>query len=317
MRNLHLFSAVLLLLLSACKKEETPDFKLGKNRFTIQIDGDEREYYVHVPSGYTGKTAVPVVFMLHGTGGNGEEFYDNSGWKEVGERENVITVFPSSWRYCITTMGETKTITKWNSQPAEWEFCDGQTPRDDIKFFNLIIEELTDKFKVDSKRFYLVGFSNGGQMAAKCSIEMSDKLAAIVESASSFYLNTTYTPRRKMPITFQIGNEDYGPGNEGPAIPLSALDTLLTDPNISLQHGKHYDIAQTHINSFGLNPNYTITGDTNTVAIATYVSATPNPNNYFQLALIKDLKHAYPNGTNHPLMAAEINWSWLKQHSLP
>ncbi|MEZ4893770.1 MAG: hypothetical protein R2778_12245 [Saprospiraceae bacterium] len=54
--------------------------------------------------------------------------------------------------------------------------------------------------------FYLVGFSNGGAMAAKCAVEMSDVLATVVESASSpFYLDSvTYTPKRKLPVTFQI-----------------------------------------------------------------------------------------------------------------
>ncbi|MBK6817247.1 MAG: hypothetical protein IPG82_17760 [Saprospiraceae bacterium] len=62
-------------------------------------------------------------------------------------------------------------------------------------------------------------------------------MAAIVESAGSFYLDTTYTPKRKLPVLYQIGNEDYGPGNVGPAIPLSLLDTLITTPGIGLRNG--------------------------------------------------------------------------------
>jgi hypothetical protein len=30
--------------------------------------------------------ATPVVFMLHGTSGGGEKFYNISGWKEVGTK---------------------------------------------------------------------------------------------------------------------------------------------------------------------------------------------------------------------------------------
>jgi hypothetical protein len=33
--------------------------------------------------------------------------------------------------------------------------------------------------------------------------------------------------------------------------------------------------------------------------------------------MIKGLAHAYPNGDNHPLEAAVLNWEWLKQFSLP
>jgi len=310
--------AIAALLMSSCKNDggisnpQSPDYAVGKNRFTTQVDGDTREYYVHVPAKYNANTATPVVFMLHGTSGDGEKFWEISGWKEVGETENILTVYPSSWRYCIIDQGVQKNTTKWNSQPAEWQPCAGERLRDDVKFLSTIISELKTKFNVDSKRLYLVGFSNGGQMAARCSIEMSDKFAAIVESAASFYADTTWVPLRKRPITFQIGNEDYGPGNTGPAIPLSMLDTLLSTPN-----SRFNKIANVHVRSFELNPNFTISGDTSTVSIATYTSLAPNPNNSFRMALIKGLGHAYPNGTNHWLEGAKVNWAWMKNYTLP
>lgn len=74
------------------------------------MNGDDREYFVHVPAGYKGSAQTPVVFMLHGTNGNGEDFYTDSGWKEVGEAENIITVFPSSWKYCIVEDGQQNQI---------------------------------------------------------------------------------------------------------------------------------------------------------------------------------------------------------------
>lgn len=317
----HLGWIMICLTLLACQKEQVgnnkKDIKYGKNRFTTKIDGDEREYYVHVPAKYDGKQAVPLVFMLHGTSGDGEKFYNISGWKEVGETNTILTVFPSSWRYCIITEGERGNTTKWSSQPAEWIPCSGERLRDDEKFLRTIIEEMSAKYNVDRKRVYLAGFSNGGQMAAKCTIEMSDVFAAIVESAGSFYLDTTYLPIRKLPVTYQIGNEDYGPGNEGPAIPLINLDTLLTSPEINLRNGKYYLTSQTHIKSFMLNPAFTITGDTSKAVIAHYKSLNTSDQHSFRFIMIKDLKHAYPNGENHPYRAAEENWEWMKQFTLP
>lgn len=312
---------LLFIFLPACKKDEVgqnnQNIKYGKNRFTTKIDGDEREYYVYVPAKYDGKQAVPMVFMLHGTSGDGEKFYNSSGWKEVGETNHILTVFPSSWRYCIISDGERANTTKWSSQPAEWVPCEGLVLRDDVKFLRTIIDEMTARYNVDRKRVYLAGFSNGGQMAAKCTIEMGDVFAAIVESAGSFYLDTTYRPVRKMPVTFQIGNEDYGPGNEGPAIPLINLDTLLTSPEINLRNGKYYLTSQTHIKSFMLNPVFTITGDTTKAVIAHYQPLNTAERHQFRFILIKDLKHAYSNGENHPYKAAEENWAWMKQFILP
>ena len=312
-----------VLLLVACSKDSdnTPSpgnqIKYGKNRFITMVDGDEREYYVHVPANYDGKTAVPLVFMLHGTSGDGEKFYNISGWREVGEAENILTVYPSSWRYCIMTMGEKSNTTKWSSQPAEWEPCTGERLRDDIKFLRIIIDEVGIKYNLNRKKVYLAGFSNGGQMASKCSIEMGDVFAAIVQSAGSFYLNTTYQPVRKLAVTYQVGNEDYGPGNVGPEIPLTMLDSLINSPNLTIQNGRHYTITQTHVNSFRLNPRYTKTGDLNVAVTANFNSLAEDPNVKFRYILIKDLQHAYPNGQNHPYKAAEENWAWMKQFSLP
>ena len=312
---------VAALLMTSCKSNDsitdpTPSgYVVGKNRFTTPVDGDTREYYVHVPTRYNANTPTPVVFMLHGTTDQGERFYNNSGWKEVGETENILTVYPSSWQYCIIEDGVRTTTTKWNSQPAEWQPCAGERLRDDVKFLNTIISELKSKFNVDAKRIYVVGFSNGGQMAAKCSIEMSDKFAAMVESAGSFSTDTTWTPLRKMPITYQVGNEDYGTGNTGPTIPLSKLNILVSTPGLPVS--KFYRIAGVHVRSFALNPNFTISGDTNTVSIATYTALTLNPNNSFRVVLIKGMAHVYPNGTNHWLEGAKANWAWMKNYTLP
>ena len=322
--NLLLLACFAVLLITSCSKTDdellTPisaNPVTGKNRFTTNIDGDEREYFVHVPKSYTGTSAVPVVFMLHGNTGNGEEFYNISGWREVGEDENIITVFPSSWRYCTTEGGVQSNATKWNVSPdASWTFCAGQKPRNDIKFLSTIVTELNNKYKIDNKRIYVAGFSNGGQMAAKCAVELSDKLAAVVESGGSFYLDTIYTPKRKLPILLQVGNEDYGTGNTGPAVPLSSLSYIISTPG--LQIANHYIRTRAHVRTFGLNPAFTISGDTNSVSFANYIPAVGNGNAYeFKYLLIKGMGHVYPNGDNHWMEGARVNWAWMKQYSLP
>lgn len=88
----------------------------GKNKFVTEVDGDARQYIVHVPESYSNAIQTPVVFILHGTAQTGENMYDKSGWKEVGEDENILAVFPTSWRYCIDNQGTiAPNTTKWNT----------------------------------------------------------------------------------------------------------------------------------------------------------------------------------------------------------
>lgn len=290
------------------------EYDIGKNRYTLTIAGDVREYYVHVPSIYDANQPTPVVFMLHGTSGNGEKFYNISGWKEVGEVENILTVYPSSWRHCIIDDGQVKNTTKWNVYPGSFEYCPGEIPRDDIHFLKQIIIELAQRFAVDSKRMYLAGFSNGGAMAGRSAVEMSDLFAAIVEASGTLPRDTTFTSVRNLPVIYQLGNSDNGwleALGINSNIPMSSFEILLN--NFPPFRG----IVNTHTSTLGLASTYTLSGDTSSLLTATFEAVPPSQTQEFKFVLIKDLEHNYPNGTNHPLHGAEIHWSWMKLFTLP
>lgn len=303
-----------MVLSVACKKDNNVNpntFVKGKNRFTTTIDGDTREYYVHVPQNYDGKTAFPVVFMLHGTSGDGEKFYNISGWKELGEVENILTVFPSSWHHCIFDDGVQKNTTKWNVYPGSFTYCSGEIPRDDIKFLRKVVAELEASFKVDSSRIYLAGFSNGGQMAYRCAVEMSDIFAAVFENAGTQGRDTTCIPKRKLPVALQLGNSDDAWLNSSSiTVPMSYFDSLLMYTTL------FQNIVKAHSTTFGYATTYTKTGDPNYALTATYLADSPTPPREFKFILVKDLDHQYPNGINHPMKGAQVQWDWFKQYTL-
>ncbi|HNR16691.1 MAG TPA: hypothetical protein PKG90_08515 [Chitinophagaceae bacterium] len=316
---------VTILHFTACKKEEgnnnNAGYTKGKNRFTVMVDNVEREYYVHIPADYTGNAAVPLVFVLHGTSGNGEKFYDISGWKELGEEENFISVYPSSGRYKIFNFGDStvQNTTKWNILPeGTFIFMPGYTGLDDIKFLKKVVLEMQLKFNIDTGMIYMNGFSNGGQMAAKCAVEMSNIFAAVASNASTFNKDTVYAPQRRLPVLFQIGNEDYGPGNTGPAIPLNSFSYVISTPDVPVIGGKYYNKARKYINNFSLDSVYTISGDTNSVMVASYHSLTPGDTlNVFRYVFVKNLGHIYPNGINHWMNAPRHHWAWMRQYRKP
>lgn len=308
----------LLLFTSFCRLSAAMP-PSGKIRVTTEVDGVTREYFIHVPASYDGSQKVPLVFMLHGTSGDGETFYNAYGWTELADEEGFIAVFPSSGRYKISDDGENKTTTKWNTQPdADWTFQPGEMGYDDIKFLRKVVAEMLENYNIDPKRVYLNGFSNGGQMASKCAVEMSDLLAAVAANAGSFFIDTTYFPKRKLPTLFQVGNKDYGPGNEGPEGSLALLDTLLKTPDVPWMNGKHYRISQAFIRNFNLQSDFVIEGDTNTAVVATFQPNNPGPGTgyEFKFVFVKGLAHAYPNGNNHFFDAPRIHWDWMKQYVL-
>lgn len=287
-------------------------FVVGKNRFTTVVNGDTREYYVHVPKSYNRATAVPVVFMLHGTSGDGDKFYNISGWKEVGEAENVLTVYPSSWRHCIIDDGKRANTTKWNIYPGSFEYCAGEVPKDDIRFLQQVIDELCNKFTVNQRMIYMVGFSNGGQMTARVGVEMSDRIAAVVSSAGFFQPGIAYAPKRLLPNLIQVGTNDdrYTKAFGGAPAPMNFAQLFAVSPymkGVLASYGKTYQ----------LESRYTTGGDPNNVIWLDARGTSGDPNNVFRFALIKGMFHVYPNGDNFRLEGAELNWKWLKQYRLP
>ena len=80
------FSIILIILLP---------LSIFAQRFDVKFnfDGVEREFIVVKPTGAVPAGGYPVVFMFHGSSGDGEQFYNTSKWKERGEIEKFITVF--------------------------------------------------------------------------------------------------------------------------------------------------------------------------------------------------------------------------------
>ncbi len=287
-------------------------FVVGKNRFTTVVNGDTRIYYVHVPKSYNKSTPVPVVFMLHGTAQTGEQFYNISGWKEVGETENTLTVYPTSWHHCIIEDGQRRDTTKWHIYPSGYEYYPGEVPKDDIKFLHQVIDELQQKFNINQKMIYMAGFSNGGQMTARVGVEMSDRVAAVVSSAGFLPLGAIYTPKRLLPVLAQVRTNDnkYMELSGGDPLPMN-FDQLFAQSQFFKGEMKSYGTA------YKLDPKYTTGGNPNKITWLNAKGTSGDPNNAFRFALIKGMTHVYPNGKNFPLNGAQINWQWLKQYKLP
>lgn len=314
MKGLYFYCALIAVIFWGCsaEPEQSKELTLGKNYCTTEVNGDIREYYVHVPESYDGNDPIPLVYMLHGASGNGDITYRNSGWKEVGEAENFISVFPTAWSYCWIKKknGAVNDTTRWNCFPGLFEFCQGETPRDDVKFLRQILTELHQELNIDSRKVYMAGFSSGGQMAFRCAVEMSDVIAAVVQSGGTYQIDTSFTPLRNLPIAFELGNKDASWFDSGPYPPLSAFDTLLNN------YGLFKKIVNVHTNTFDFEKNFELTGDENTASIATF-KGIPDQNRTFKFTLVKDLDHSYPNGINAPYIGAEQHWAWMKQYTLP
>ncbi|MEM7104086.1 MAG: PHB depolymerase family esterase [Bacteroidota bacterium] len=296
---------------SATEKEE---MLKARNDRTITIDKVEREYIVHVPDNYTGRSPVPAVIMLHGTGGDGDKFWRISGWKEKAEQEGFIAIFPTALVYCYIEeedgIEKKKKKTKWLSPKIEEILCDGQYPRDDVKFLNAMLDEVEAHLNIDKSRIYFSGFSNGGGFVrSKVMIEMNDRVAAVATMGGltpepyeikgdyiSLYAMLGEMDDRVMP---KIGNIPI-PMTEAGFMSNSVLKDLV-DINLKTTQLEDKYLAKEKNKHFTLRYSESLSGNDNQLIIS----------------VIKGLQHRYPNGKNNPqdVAAVDVFWPFFMNHS--
>lgn len=176
----------------------------GDYTFTVNHDGLARKYRVHVPKGYDPALPTPVLFALHGGGGN-MDYQANDrryGLISASERDRFIAVFPNGY-------------SKWRSgRFATWDAgaCCGDARDkhiDDVGFIRQVVEGVTRKLNVDRDRFFAAGMSNGGMMSYRLACELPDIFKAIAAVAGTD--NTTRCQPKK-PISIlhiHAKNDDH------------------------------------------------------------------------------------------------------------
>lgn len=312
MLKIRFFAFFYVLLLMACSSNSNQfdTFLYGRVNKKITVNGIERDYTLHVPNGYQGTKALPLVIVLHDINGSGSAFYQSSGWPAVCQRENVFAVFPSALSYCTKELSGTSEKRIWNTgDVALSPVCNGVNMADDIAFFNQLLERLFIDFNIDKRRIYIAGFGNGGQMSAKAGLEMGGRFAAISQYAGSFDGPGNWNSSRDVPVLFQAGNLDEIFFKEKAGLRLSSLENVINDINNPLSF-----VALAYKKMYTLQDTFTLAGDTTTVAKALYYKNSQLP--LLELSLIRNIGHEYPAG-NQSFKAAEQHWNWFTSYVLP
>ncbi|MEM1548816.1 MAG: PHB depolymerase family esterase [Thermoproteota archaeon] len=145
----------------------------GNYDLSINIGGVVRNYRMHIPAAYDHEKPLPLVIVLHWFGGNPRIMEAATGFSLKADKENFIVVYPEG-----------------NLPDYSWNagFCCGQALRNnvnDVEFIRRLVEKTMEDLKIDPKRIYVVGASNGGMMAHRLGAELSDIFAAIAVIAGS------------------------------------------------------------------------------------------------------------------------------------
>ena len=175
-------------------------------RDSLTIAGNRRTFFFNKPP--TSAKNPSLVFVLHGSGGNGRDMMrDATKMDERARNENTVVVYPSGYkRY-------------WN-ECRKASFAEANTEDvDEQGFFAGMIDYFEQRYGVDRSRVFVVGTSGGGHMAYKLALTMPDAFRAATAIIANLpdTTNLDCTPMGKaMPMLIINGTADpVNPDNGG------------------------------------------------------------------------------------------------------
>jgi polyhydroxybutyrate depolymerase len=128
--------------------------------------GRERSYRLFVPPGYDGRTPLPLVLDLHGSGGTAAGQAETSRFEALASREGIL----------VATLQAGAQGNRWNVPIT------AERP-DDVRYVSDVIDDVAARACTDTRRVYATGFSGGARMSSLLACKLNDRVAAIAPMA--------------------------------------------------------------------------------------------------------------------------------------
>lgn len=121
----------------------------------LQVDGEDRHYFLHVPATYDCTPSAALV-DFHGTAGDfAEEAYGLDELVDLAEAEGFIVIRPRSRSSDEGGMQ----VYRWDQNPGDIEL--------NRTFTEALARDVGARYRLDPARTYVSGFSSGTNMAAQ------------------------------------------------------------------------------------------------------------------------------------------------------
>ncbi|MEN6546569.1 MAG: redoxin domain-containing protein [Armatimonadia bacterium] len=148
-----------------------PQVVPGDQQITLQVGGQTRTCWLHLPKGYDPAKTWPLVISLHGARGNGKSMAGTTGFNPMADRYGFIAAYPDGIAGDRT----------WNALFGKVAGGEGilADEVDDVAFMRTLIEFLHTTYNTDPARVFVCGHSAGAYMSYRVAVELSDLVAAV------------------------------------------------------------------------------------------------------------------------------------------
>ncbi len=288
-----------LFMLISCGNEETGFVE----ERVIEHEGLERSFLIYVPTNI--KENAPLVVAIHGYTSSAKTLMGYSGINQIADKEGFLVAYPQG----------TKDSRDNNFFNVGYEFH-SDSKVNDVNFIREIVLNLTKDYKLNSKRVFATGMSNGGDMSYLLACTSSDLFTAVAPVAGVMMKDTleNCNPVKKIPIFEIHGTKD-------------SISKFEGDMNNEDKWGAYYDLPSTiefWVNKHALNEKETIqlenknTEDGTTITFERYWSDESQREVWFYI--VNDGNHTWPGMTglfsrtaNQDINSAEEIWKFFSK----
>ena len=261
---------------------------------SLLIEGNYRTFHFLKPS----SNNASLVFIMHGSGGNGLQ--NRAGAKkleEIAPKENILLVYPDGykkfWNECRKTANSAANLENINEND----------------FFGSMLTYFKEKYQIDEKKVFAIGTSGGGHMVYKLALTMPEKFRAFTAFIANLPdTNNLDCGEKRMAIPIMIVN-----GTADKTNPYNGGEVIIGN-NISLGYVRSTDRTFQYWSSlagYKGTPKMVTLPDTDPNDGKTIEKYTFKKKKKPEVTLLKVIggKHDYPNDINVYLEA----WAFFKR----
>lgn len=173
---------------------------LDRTNGTLVVAGEERHFLLHVPERYDPDTATSLVLSFHGAALWPASQMRTTRWNDLADEHGFLVVYPAG-----------------RGVPRVWPGSAAGVAAD-VRFASELIDSLGRAYRIDPRRVYADGLSNGGRMAFVLSCRLADRIAAVGTVAAAQELDWSVCgPAPPVPVVSFHGTADpivpYGGGD--------------------------------------------------------------------------------------------------------
>jgi len=229
--SFRIYSVLALVVCTAWGPAASSGELVAKAFSRMTYEGSrDRTYQVYVPDAVTDGDPVPMVMVLHGCKQTERNMIDETGFKDLADREQFVVVYPfiTDW----DRVRENRTENCWGF----WFPQHIHQGKGEVEDLHQIALEVESQFSIDPERRYVVGLSSGAAMSVVLAVAQSEYFAAAAAAAG-------------LPYSENSSSVGFFCANPGTFRPISDVVAAIKAEQSAAEEGRTVPLMTIHSNN--------------------------------------------------------------------